>query len=342
MNYKIKSIRIVSKKKSSLRIASLLPFLVILLNSCATIINPPFQKIYLDHDPEISVRVDTSKFYFHNSEIYNVFIPKNYQKRDYFFLRCNSKIPLIINETDTFKIKPHRSYFAFWFANIYTSYGLGMLIDYPSDKSFEYPVYNYFTKIDNEIKNVRFKPIPEKKVKLTLGIPMVNFFCQQTDSGKINSASGLGISAGLEYFISNKTYLSLNAGVTLDLFTSRHDTINELYDFREWGFGFDEFSSAKYINVRINKISPRFEYGFGLTLTNLKWNKNTSTYLTDSTYFYTPYYHKSLNLGLSTDLRLRLTPNVNIGILYQPLFYDFKHRTYNYQHFVTTELIWRF
>lgn len=320
----------------------MLPITLVLLNSCASILNSPFQKIHIDHDPEISVGVDTSQYYYHDSEIYNVFIPKNYMKKNYYFLRCNSEIPLVINEIDTFKIKPHRSYFAYWFANIYTSCGLGMLIDYPNDKSFEYPTFNYFTKVDNKIKNVRFKPIPEKKVKFSLGIPLVNLFYLQTDSGKISSGSGLGISAGVEYFLKKNIYLSMNAGITMDLFAADHDTVNELDGIRDFHFGFLEYSSANYLNFRINKISPRFEYGIGLTLTKLKWSSNDRIDITDSTFFYNQSYRKSINLGLSSDLRFRLTPNFNIGILYQPLFYDFKHETCNYQHFITTELIWRF
>jgi hypothetical protein len=316
--------------------------LSIVLNSCATIINHPFQRIHINHDPDISIRVDTSKYIFRNSEIYNVFIPKNYVVKDFYFLRSRNEIPLIINETDTFKLKPHRSYFAYWFANIYSSYGLGMLIDYTNDKSFEYPIFNYFTRVNSQIKNVRFKPIPEKKVKFSIGVPSINFFHLQTDSGKINSASGLGISAGVEYFLKKNIYLSINVGVTMNLYSKRNDTINEIHDFREFFFGSDNSSSAKYLNFRVNKITPRCEYGIGLSLTNLNWNSNQRTDLTDSTYFYTPSSYKSLNLGLTSDLRLRLTPNFNIGIQYQPLFFDFKHNRYNYQHFITTELIWRF
>jgi hypothetical protein len=323
------------------KILSLL-VLSMVFNSCATIINHPFQKIHINHDPEISVRIDTSKYFYRSSEIYNVFIPKNYVKKDFYFLRSKNEIPLIINEIDTFNLKPHRSYFAYWFANIYTSYGLGMLIDYSNDKSFEYPFYNYFTEVNGQIKNVRFKPISEKRIKLTLDIPSINFFHLQTDSGKINSASGLGISAGIEYFLKKNFYLSINAGVTMDLYRAIHDTINEMNDFREFYFGLDEASSVRYLNFRVNKISPICECGIGLTLTHLKWRSNNRTNLTDSTHFYSPSSYKSLNLGLSTNLRFRITPNLNIGIQYQPLFYDFQHKIYNYQHFITTELIWRF
>jgi len=314
----------------------------IVLNSCATIINHPFQKIHINHDPDMSIRVDTSKYLYRSSHIYNVFIPKNYIEKDFYFLRNRNEIPLIINETDTFKLKPHRSYFAYWFANIYTSYGLGMLIDYTNDKSYEYPIYNYFTRVKSQIKNIRFKPIPEKKVKFTIGVPLINFFQLQTDNGKISSASGLGISAGVEYFLKKDIYLSMNFGVTMNLYSKSSDTINEMHGFKDFYFGSDKASSAKYLNFRINKISPRWEYGIGLTLTNLNWNLNKRTDLTDSTYFYTPVSYKSLNLGFTSDLRLRLTPNFNIGIQYQPLFFDFQHKKNYYQHFISTELIWRF
>jgi hypothetical protein len=316
--------------------------LTIFLNSCATIINHPFQKIHISHDPELSIRIDTSKYFYRSSEIYNVFIPKNYVKKDFYFLRSKNEIPVIINETDTFKLKPHRSYFAFWFANIYTSYGLGMLIDWSNDKSFEYPVYNYFTKVDSQIKNVRFKPIPEKKVKFTFGVSSINFFHLQTDSGKIKTVSGLGISSGIEYFMRKDIYVSLNIGVTMNLYSARNDTINKLHDIHEFHFGSYEASSAKYLSLRINKLSPRFEYGIGLTLTNLKWNSNNRTNLTDSTYAYSPASYKSLNLGLTSVLRLRLMPGFNIGVQYQPLFFEFQRKKCNYQHFITTELIWRF
>ena len=335
----------VSKNKIKLllmnRLLILLTFSIV-LNSCATITNSPFQKIHIKHDPELNVKVDTSKFFFRSNEVYNVYIPKNYVKEDLFFLRSRNEIPLIINDTVTFMLKPHRSYFTYWFGNIYFSYGLGMLIDYQNDKSFSYPFYNYITKVNDQIKNVRFKPIPKNKVRPTIATPLINVFYLQTDSGKVNLGSGLGLSVGLDYFIKEKTYMSFTAGVTLDCFSPRHDTINDRFESEYFHFGFGPLSSAKYVSLKINRISPWLEYGAGVTITNLKWGENQRTNLTDSTYFYTPIRYSSLNLGLSSDLKLRLTPNFNIGILYQPLFYDFKHKRFNYQHYINTELIWRF
>lgn len=314
----------------------------LVFNSCATIVNSPFQKIRIDHDPGIDVKVDSSRFSIRTNEVYNVYTPKNYVNKDLYFLRSRNEIPLIINDTSIVNLKPHRSYLTFWLGNIYFSYGLGMLLDYQKDKSFSYPIYNYITRENNQIRNVRFKPIPKNKVRPTITIPLINIYRIQTDSGKAAFGSGLGFSAGLDYFIKEKTYISFTAGITPDCFSPRHDTINDRFESRHYQIGFGPLSSAKYISLKINRISPWLEYGLGVTLTNLRWGENQITNITDSTFYYSPVRYYSLNIGLSTDLRLRLTQNFNIGVLYQPLFYDFKHARYKYQHLISTELIWRF
>jgi hypothetical protein len=312
---------------------------LVFLSSCASMINSPFQKVNIDHEPGLSVRIDTTKFYYKDSQIYNVYIPKNYAETGKFFLRCKSDIPLIINDRDTLSLKPHRSSFAFWFANIYTTGGLGMFVDYNNDKSFEYPIYNYIAKDNDKFKNIRFKPFLEKSLKFSLTVPTINFFYIQTDSGKIGSASGLGISGQLDYFIKNNYYLSLNFGATLNPFSPAPDSV---YYHSRYYYPFDQISSTNYFNFRINKITPRFEYGIGLSLATLKWSANNIFKSTDTTRFYNQSYYKSLNLGFSSDFTLRLTPNFNIGLQYQPYFFDLRRKKYTYQHFITSQMIWRF
>ena len=316
-------------------------FLIVpaLLSSCASMINSPFQKVNIDHDPELSVRIDTANFYYKEAEIYNVYIPKNYNKTANYFLRSRSEIPLIINDLDTLRLKPHRSYFAYWFANIYMSMGLGMLIDYNNDKSYEYPVFNYIAKVNDEYRNIRFKPIPNKSFRFSVTIPAANFFYLQTDSGKINSASGFGISGQLEYFLKKNYYLSLNVGATLNPFSPEPDSV---YLYNRHYIGFEQISSSYYSNFRINKITPGFEYGIGLAFATLKWSANNIVKSTDSTRFYNQSYYKSLNFGLCSNISYRLTPNLNIGLQYQSFLCDLRRRKYTYQHFVTTQLIWRF
>jgi hypothetical protein len=312
-----------------------------LLSSCATMINSPFQKVNIDHEPGFNVRVDTSQFYYKAAEVYNVYIPKDYYRTGNFFLRSKNEIPLIVNEYDTLRLKPHRSYFAFWFGNIYISMGLGMLIDYNNDKSYEYPIYNYIAKVNDKFQNIRFKPIPAKSLRFSLTVPTLNFFYLQTDSGKISTGSGFGISGQVEYFFTNNLYLSVNGGLTSDLFHARRDTVDDR-DFREFYWGFDTYSSTKYFNIRINKITPGVEYGIGITFLELKWRENNRIDLTDSTHTFSQSYYKSYNLGLSGAIAFRLTPNFNIGLQYQPSFFDLSRKKYTYQSFFSTQMIWRF
>jgi hypothetical protein len=320
-------------------ISLLLIVCLVILNSCATIVNRPLQQVRIDHDPGISIRVDTSEYIYRESEIYNVYIPKNYKKQNFYFLRSRNEIPLIINDTDTLNIKPHRSPFFFWFGNIYMTMGLGMLVDYPNDKSFEYPAYNYIVKSDEKYRNIRFRPIKEKSAHFSLIIPTVNLFYLQTDSGKAFTASGLGISAQLDYFVNKNSYLSLNLGTTLNMFSPAPDSV---YLYSNYFIPFEYYSSSNYLNLRFNKITPRIEYGAGISLATLKWISNNVTSSNDSTNFYNQTSHKSFNVGLSSSISYRLTPSFNIGVQYQPLFYDIKRAEFDYQHFITAQMIWRF
>lgn len=322
-----------------MKIVLLFVFLFAVLNSCASLINSPFQKVRVDHDPGINIKVDTTEFFYRESTIYNVYIPKKYTRQSMYFLRCKYEIPLIVNDMDTIKLESHRSFFSYWLGNIYMTGGLGMLIDYPNDKSFQYPVYNYIVKDNDKYQNIRFKPIKEGSLHFALTIPTINVFYLQTDSGKANTLSGLGISGQLEYFLKNNLYLSLNAGTTMDLFSPAPDSVN----FNHHYFvAFRYYSSSSYLNFRINKMTPRIEYGVGINLSTVKWSVNNITHETDTTRFYNQSYRSSFNFGLSSAISYRLSPNFNIGLQYQPLIFDLKRKEVNYQHFVTAQMIWRF
>jgi hypothetical protein len=307
--------------------------LLTLLNSCASILNSTTQKVFLNHDPSITVKVDTSKFYSLARSKNNVYIPKNYVQTTYNFIRSDNPIPLIINNLDTVNLAPHKSVFSYYMANIYCTLGLGMLVDNTNDKRFEYQKYNYFIKQDYRFVNKRFKPFNDKQIKLVISLPYINIYKIQTDSGKVNKFGFMGISAGINYFIKNNSYLSLNVGTAIDFLAPFPAPVDY--------YGPAEFSSTSYLNLRFNKISPRLEYGLGLNISQMKWRKEYYGPM-DSTEVFTPSQYKSLNVGISCSFQYRFTPRFNIGILYQPQFYDFFNKQYIYQHFISTEFIWRF
>jgi hypothetical protein len=314
--------------------------LILGLNSCATILNSPFQRVNIDHENGIRVRVDTTKYYYKESAVYNVYYPKNYGRQSLYFLRCSATIPLIINDTDTIKLKPHRSYLMFWFANIYTSYGIGMLVDYQNDKSFEYPIHNYIARENDNFRNIRFKPYRKNQVHFSLGLPVVNCFHLETDSGKSNTVSGLGISGQIEYFLSSKTYLALGAGATMDLFGAYADTAyNNGYSY--YGPFFETYSSSEYISLDYNKITPKLDYGIGLSLTELRWNANNRVNLSDTSFTYSHSSYRSLNLGIKLSASYRLTANASFGVEYHPLIFDIERKKSTYQHFIAFKAAFR-
>jgi hypothetical protein len=306
---------------------------IALFNSCASILNSTTQKVILKHEPSLSLKIDTSKFYSETRIRDIVYIPKNYVPTTYNFIRSDNPIPLIIDNLDTINLTPHKSIFSYYIANIYCTLGLGMLIDKNSDKRFEYQKYNYFIKQENGIINKRFKPYKNKQVKLVISLPYINFFKIQTDSGKVNKFGFMGISAGINYFLKHNNYLSLNIGTAIDFMAPFPAPVDY--------YGPVEFSSTSYLDLRFNKISPRIEYGLGINLSQMKWREDFYGPM-DSTIVYTPSQYKSLNLGLSCSFQYRFSPLFNIGILYHPQFYDFYNKQYNYQHFISTEFIWRF
>jgi hypothetical protein len=137
----------------------------------------------------------------------------------------------------------------------------------------------------------------------------------------------------------NNFYLSLNPGTTLNLFSPAPDSINLYSRYFE---AFDYYSSSNYLNLRINKITQRFEYGIGISLSTLKWRSNNITASTDSTRFFGQSYYRSFNLGFSSAISYWMTPNFNVGLQYQPFFFDITRKKNTYQHFISIQLIYRF
>lgn len=176
-----------------------------------------------------------------------------------YFQRSESPITLVDSiQGDTTYIHPHKSYFLYWFGNIYTSLGLGMLVDKNSQKRYEYKKYNYFTRRHNKLKNIRFEPINKGRIKINFGIPYVNHFHLLTDSGKIYTTGFWGISLGADYFLAENKYISSSINLATNLFVPVPAAVDI--------YGEYESSSTIFGNLMINKSTPFIEYGAGLSV----------------------------------------------------------------------------
>ncbi len=305
--------------------------LIELVYSCATLINSDSQRVFIAQDTTVDLIIQ-NKYSFSTSKNESP-IPVDLDQDYFYFHRCKESITLInMKELDTFNLYPHKSYFLYWFGNIYTTYGLGMLIDNRNNRKYEYRKFNYFTRGSDGMKNTRFEPISQNKLKINIAVPYINNFVLLTHSGKTSATGFWGFSIGADYFLSNNRYISTNLGAATD-FPIPVPAAIDIYG--EW-----ESSSILYGNIRINKSTPYFEFGTGFSFAHLKWE--TAYNGSDSVYNYIPAFNSSLNLGISSSIQYRFTPAFKIGFIYQPYFINLNTNKLQYQHFFSTELIWRF
>ena len=292
---------------------------IFLFSSCATILNQPVQKIIITTGKNIKV-ISVEKAVLIDSSKHT------HTPKEYFLTRSNT--PLIINvQTDSTKniiiLKP-KSSFAYWY-NIISNFGIGMLIDKDNLKRYAYPKINYISVEDTGIAIKSAAPIKKGTINLSLSLPFTTVFNIIDSNGKYNSAGVFGLEAGADFFYKNNTNLSVNIGAATDLFGEHI------------GIGYYETGNTFYVSVKNNTIIRRFDLGYGINVSKLKWTKITVDSVT------TFYKSKSnINIGLSLSAQYRLGKYFRLGVLYQPglLNTNFKPAV-NYQHYISLNCIWK-
>ena len=294
---------------------------LILLSSCATVLNSPVQKISISTDKNIQVLsvdratlIDSTFIGIDGSSTY--YIPRGKQPL---------KVVLQIDSTKKMILLHPGSSFAYWY-NIMVNYGIGMLIDKNNPKRYAYPVRNYLKLRDTTIKRSRFAPIEKGTFNLSLSPTFATIFCIQAKDKKYNSAGAFGLEAGVEYFYRNNTYLSLNLGTATDRFGEY------------FGPGYVETATTLFTSLRNNNIVGSFDLGYGINVSRQRWTIHT---LGDTIKINESI--KSIGLGLSLSAQYRVGSYFRLGVLYQPdiLNTSFKP-SLNYQHYISLNLIWKF
>lgn len=294
--------------------------LVILPFSCATIMNQPEQKIYISKDHNIK-DVSVAKSLSVDSSFLGEHAPKAY-----WVSRSPEPITVELHSAGT-KEKvalQAKNSFEYW-ANIFTNYGIGMLVDKDTKKRYSYPVRNYFFLDNGKISRKRFAPLKKGTLQLMLGTTFPNNFLLESDHGKYHSFGPPGIAAGIDYFYKEDQYLSVNFGAATDIFGEH------------FGPGYLEKGYVLYTSVRNNTVKGSFDIGYGLNLTRSGWARMTfgDTTNRDNSI-------KSTGLGLSLSTQYRMGGYFRIGLLYQPDFIVLNRNfTFNYQHFASVNFIWK-
>jgi len=230
---------------------------------------------------------------------------------------------------------------AFWLGNMFSGIGIfGYAVDLTNPKRFTYPpnITIDFKSNNYSSKKYRTWLTPEKGLlAFKISIPEGNHFYINKGKRYGNSFGFLGISGGVEYYLSDKYSISSDIGALTDFMIPFPAPVDY--------FGPHEASSAVYGNVQIGSDISRLHYGAGLQYNKTffnKWDTIPSTYEHYSRD--TLSIHKvQNNLGLVFSTYYRISNGFNVGISYYPSFlsWDKKGVEAHYNHLIFFELIFK-
>ena len=304
-----------------------------LLSSCATLIHQRTVdlKVYSDTDSvKICLNNDTTRWY--NTPTW---INVKRSKNDLLIIAKKDSVQKKIQVNNKLST-------AFWLGNTFSGIGiLGYAIDLTNLKRFTYPsnVTIKFQTNSSSTKNYRTWLTPEKGLlAFKISIPEGNHFYINKGNGYGNSFGFLGISGGVEYYLSDKYSISSDIGALTDFlipFPAPGDCV-----------GSHESSSAVYGNIQLGSDISRLHYGAGLQYNKTFYNKWDTIPSTQEHYSRdTLSIHKvQNNLGIALSTYYRISNGFNIGLSYYPSFltWDKKGLDAHYSHLIFFELIFRF
>jgi hypothetical protein len=168
-------------------------------------------------------------------------------------------------------------------------------------------------------------------------MPHSNYFHINTAEGYKDIGGFFGLSAGLDYFYKQNTYLSLQGAAAANLLAPFPAPV-------KYG-GKHEHASAQFVNIRNNHTIHSFDIGYGLSFSKYYWLQHND----DDPLFVTKKTNSSA-MGLSLTAQYRITKNFHMGFLYQPSFFTLNktnpvnsdRNNYSYQHLLSIELAFKF
>jgi hypothetical protein len=294
--------------------------MLLLLSSCATVLNRPAQKVRIASEPGLKIISVNTLGSLDSSSV------KPGKRGVYYVRRGNTPLVVTIqanNITKTIELKPTKS-FAYWF-NIYCNYGIGMLVDKNSPKRYAYPSDNYIGSRDSAVKVTRFMPVKKGTLNFSFSLPFMIHFNMRSIDGRRRSGGVLGLEAGVDYYYRDNNYLSVSLGAGTD------------QGAEHIGKGYAQTGNNLFASLRNNHTIGNLDVGYGLSLSQLVWSNITlgDTIKMDQSL-------KNKTLGLSLYANYRLGQRFRIGALYQPGIINIGTTPASgYQHYISFNLVWK-
>jgi hypothetical protein len=301
-------------------------FLTVAFTSCATIINRRTT------DVTIISKTDSVRFYINgDSSIWS--------KAPQTFAVGRSKNDLLITvKKDTvqkvFSIKRKLS-IAFLLGNIFSGGIFGYAIDLYSPKRFTYPS-EVSIDFDKNTYSIRKQLLnPEKGLlNFNLSIPEGNLFYMRQAKEYGSSGGFLGLTGGVQYYISNNHSIDLNGGIAGDLLLP----IPVPVDY----FGPHTTSSIFFVAAKFGSDHKRIHYAAGFQFSRSFYNRYNirgSSASQDSSFGI-----DQNNAGLALSAYYRFSKTFSIGVNYNPSLIAWENEKANflYSHLIFLDLLFEF
>jgi len=306
----------------------LLPAL--LFCSCATLVNRPTVRVNI-HSGEDNVKV-----HLNNDSLNWHTLPASID-----VMRSKDNL-LITALTDTAekKIEVRRGIStAFWLGNMFSGAGvIGYAIDLTNPKRFTYPK-TIFLDFNNNQKGYSKTSVntwlqPQKNLlNIKISVPYGNHLYLNKDYAYGGTFGFFGISAGFEYYFSDRFCLNMDFGGLTDFpfpFPVSYHPDNYSRSF------------AKYVDLQIGSDYKRLHYDLGIQLTR------TSHYEIETIEVF-PVFRDTLknditqtNFGFAFSTYYRVSKNFNLGLNYYPSFLVLgSNPKFRYSHLLFFELSFR-
>ncbi len=153
---------------------------------------------------------------------------------------------------------PSKLAFEYW-CNLFTNYGIGMLVDGQTIKRFDYPRRVEWRPGTGEVRyNFRYPP-RKGTLRWKIGIPYANHFRQRMADSTHIQFGFLGLSTGFEYFYRPTSFFSLEGGAAISNIVPFPVGVDY--------FGPYETSAALYLKGSHHHLWRRWDLGYGVHYT---------------------------------------------------------------------------
>ncbi|HAH58102.1 MAG: hypothetical protein KUL83_10595 [Lentimicrobium sp.] len=297
--------------------------IVLVLGSCATVINQPFTNVCINTAKPVIVQTENAKF--------NIEPPMGmiYLERKHQTAKLNISDD---STTVNYLLEPKNSWA--WYANIFTSYGLGMLIDLDNPRRWGYS-RNLYLAADLQPIPI-LKSAPDRKpgrLYLNLEFPYANHFSLRPAGETRQQTFGfMGVFAGAGFMTSATTFIEGGVGAAMDFMLPFPAAVDY------WGPY--TASTTSWAHLLAGRQYKRFTLGMGAHFTGNHWGYHSGSggYEIEDQQFDKNFYYN----GLGPIFKTTFTPRRNfyLSLLYKPVIFRFKAPG-SYEHFISFGIGWQ-